>query len=273
MENIEGRTAFITGGASGIGLAVAQALVAAGARVMIADINQEALDAAVADLGEQAAGFRLDVRDRDGWAGARTALERRFGPADILMNNAGIGPDGHMLADMASESFERLVGIKLIGTFNGISTFASGMRERGVGHIINTSSMAGLIAMAPLGAYCASKFAIVGLTEVLRGEMAPYGVGVSVLCPGLVRTNLAETTVAAGSDSTTGQRTSTADGIDPAIVGDLVIDAIVANRLYIFTHGDYRDLVARRMDRIVHAFDDVPVRNMTPAAGAELAVD
>ncbi|MET0371630.1 MAG: SDR family oxidoreductase [Sphingobium sp.] len=271
MEKIEGSVAFITGGASGIGLGIAQALVAQGARVMIADINQAALDTAVEQLGANAAAFRLDVRDRDGWAAARVAVEQRFGPVDILVNNAGIGPDGHMLADMTPESFDRLLAIKVTGTFNGISTFAAGIRERGNGHIVNTSSMAGLIAMAPLGAYCTAKFAIVGLSEVLRAEMAPYGVGVSVLCPGLVRSNLAETTVAAGSDRKTAGGTSTAAGIDPLIVGDLVIDAVLANRLYIPTHGDYRELVAKRMDRIVHAFDDVPVRNVI--AGAQLAVD
>ncbi|MET0376217.1 MAG: SDR family oxidoreductase [Rhizorhabdus sp.] len=273
MEKFEGKTAFVTGGASGIGFGIAKALAARGARVMIVDINRSALDAAVDVLGTNAAAFVLDVRDRDGWAAARVAVEQRFGPVDILVNNAGIGPDGHNLADMQPESFDRLVGIKLTGTFNGISTFAAGMRDRGEGHIVNTSSMAGLIAMAPLGAYCASKFAVVGLSEVLRAEMAPHGVGVSVLCPGLVRSNLAETTIAAGSDRKMTGGTSTAAGIDPMIVGELVIEAICANRLYIPTHGDYRDLVAKRMDRIVQAFDTVPVRDIAPAIGAQIALD
>lgn len=260
MEKIAGQTAFITGGASGIGLAIASALIEAGARVMIADIDVSALEAAVALLGQQAAMVRLDVRDRDNWAAARATVEARLGTVGILVNNAGIGPDGHALADMDPEAFDRVVAIKLTGTFNGIATFGADMRARGEGHIVNTASMAGLIASARLGAYTASKFAVVGLSEVLRAEMAPHGVGVSVLCPGLVRTNLGATTRAAGSDRANAGPQSTDAGIDPTIVGAMVIDGIRANSLHIVTHGDYRGHVAKRMARVVEAFDGIPVR-------------
>lgn len=260
MEKIAGQIAFVTGGASGIGLAIARALVAADARVMIADIDGQALDAAVATLGQQGAAVRLDVRDRDGWAAARGAVEARFGPVGILVNNAGIGPDGHALVDMAPVAFDRVIAIKLTGTFNGIATFGAEMRARGQGHIVNTASMAGLIAGAQLGAYTASKFAVVGLSEVLRAEMAPYGIGVSVLCPGLVRTNLGATTAAAGSDRVHASDQTTDAGIDPAIVGALVIDGIRSNKLHIVTHGDYRGHVERRMARVLGAFDRIPVR-------------
>ncbi|MDO7842220.1 SDR family oxidoreductase [Sphingomonas immobilis] len=273
MEKIDGRTAFVTGGASGIGLAIAQALVDEGARVMIADIDGPALDAAVAALGSDAAGVRLDVRDRAEWAAAKIALESRFGPVDILVNNAGIGPDGHTLADMDPVAFDRVIAIKLTGTFNGIATFAAGMRERGDGHIVNTASMAGLIASAKLGAYTASKFAVVGLSEVLRAEMARHGVGVSVLCPGLIRTNLGATTIAAGSDRVTPRTPSTDQGIDPAIVGALVVDGIRANAMHIVTHGDYQAHVAERMARVVAAFDGVPVRAGGTPPGTDTARD
>jgi NAD(P)-dependent dehydrogenase (short-subunit alcohol dehydrogenase family) len=260
MKEIAGQTAFVTGGANGIGLAIATALVNAGARVMIADIDERALEASAALLGEQAAAMRLDVRDRDAWATARAAVEARFGPVGILVNNAGIGPDGHALADMDPDAFDRVVAIKLTGTFNGIATFGSAMRARGEGYIVNTASMARLIASARLGAYTASKFAVVGLSEVLRAEMAPYGVGVSVLCPGLVRTKLGTTTSAAGSDRAHPSQQTTDAGIDPSIVGALVIDGIRANKLHIVTHGDYRDYVEKRMARLVASFDGIPVR-------------
>jgi NAD(P)-dependent dehydrogenase (short-subunit alcohol dehydrogenase family) len=277
MREIDGRIAFVTGGASGIGLAIAASLIEAGARVMIADLDPVVLDKVVANLGPQAASVRLDVRDRDGWATARATVEERFGPVDILVNNAGIGPDGHTLADMDPIAFDRVIAIKLTGTFNGIATFGAGMRDRGDGHIVNTASMAGLMASAKLGAYTASKFGVVGLSEVLHAEMAPHGVGVSVLCPGLVRTNLGETTTAAGSDRIHAKRKTTDEGIDPAIVGAMVVDAIRENRLHIVTHGDYRGHVAARMDRVLAAFDGVPMRTTsTPpgtAANTEIAKD
>jgi NAD(P)-dependent dehydrogenase (short-subunit alcohol dehydrogenase family) len=273
MREINRRTAFVTGGASGIGLAIATSLIEAGARVMIADLDPVVMDRVVANFGPQAAAFQLDVRDRDGWVAARSAVEQLFGPVDILVNNAGIGPDGHALADMDPEAFDRVVAIKLTGTFNGIATFGAAMRERGDGHIVNTASMAGLIASARLGAYTASKFAVVGLSEVLRAEMAPHGVGVSVLCPGLVRTNLGNTTIAAGSDRIHANRMTTDDGIDPAIVGAMVIDAIRENRLHIVTHGDYRGHVAARMERVLAAFDGVPIRETGTPPGTDTAKD
>jgi len=259
MEKIEGRTAFVTGGASGIGLAIAEALIGAGARVVIADWNPTSLQRETARLGTVALAQQLDVRDRDGWQDARHAAEEAFGPVEILVNNAGVGPDLTELADMVPENFERLVSIKLIGTFNGIHTFGAAMRDRGEGHIVNTASMAGLVATARLGAYTASKFAVVGMTEVLRAEMEPHGVGVSVLCPGLVRTNL-------GSDNAPSGRPidlppGVDAGIDPALVGAQVVEAIRADELYIITHGERGPMVAERAARIQRAFDAAPKRN------------
>ena len=260
MQQIEGRVAFVTGGASGIGLAIAVALIRAGARLMLADIDEDALSKAASQLGARAATVRLDVRDRDGWAIARTKLETHFGPLDILVNNAGIGPDGHRLADMDPIAFDRIVAIKLTGTFNGIATFAPGLRDRRQGHIVNTASMAGLIASPRLGAYTAAKFAVVGMSEVLRAELAPHGVGVSVLCPGLVQTNLGATTAAAGSDRIALDPAMAATGIDAAVVGELVIEGIRADAAYILTHAQFREAVARRMATLLAAFDDAGAR-------------
>lgn len=124
--------------------------------------------------------------------------------------------------------------------------------------------MAGLMTMPNLGAYTASKFAIVGLSEVLHAEMAPHGVGVSVLCPGLVRTRLGETTRRAGIQPVAPPRSASADGMDSDRVGSMVVDAIRAGRLHVVTHGEYRALVERRMQRVVSAFDGVPPSTEPP---------
>jgi len=258
---IKGATAFVTGGASGIGLAIARALAGEGARVAIADIHADWLDAALGDASGPEIGTVLDVTDRAGWARARDQVEARLGPVDILVNNAGIGPDLNPLADMPPEHFDRLVAIKLTGTFNGIHTFVPGMRERRRGHVVNTASMAGLMASARLGAYTASKFAVVGLSEVLRAELEPHGVGVSVLCPGLTATRLAETSARAGVSKVSAGPSPARAALDPAIVGDLVVEGIRHNHLHIVTHGEYRPHVERRMARVLDAFDRVPVRN------------
>jgi NAD(P)-dependent dehydrogenase (short-subunit alcohol dehydrogenase family) len=255
VDRIEGRTAFVTGGASGIGLAVTERLVAEGARVALADWNSTSLERETARLGPGVLAVELDVRDRLGWQQAKRTTEDTFGTVEILVNNAGVGPDQNELADMPPENFDRLVAIMLTGIFNGIHTFAAGMRDRADGHIVNTASMAGLVASARLGAYTASKFAVVGMSEVLRAEMEPHGVGVSVLCPGLVRTNL-------GSDnpnSTPAQRQAAfAGGIDAGVVGALVVDAIRHNDLYVLTHGEYGPAVDQRAARLRRAFENAP---------------
>jgi NAD(P)-dependent dehydrogenase (short-subunit alcohol dehydrogenase family) len=271
LERIEGRTALVTGGASGIGLAISEALVAAGARVALVDWDVAALERESARLGDATVAHRLDVTDRAGWAQVARSVEETFGPVEILVNNAGIAPDLNELADMPPETFDRLVGIKLTGTFNGIHTFAAGMRDRGDGHIVNTASMAGLMASAYLGAYTASKFAVVGLSEVLRAELESHGVGVSVLCPGMVHTNLA------ANSPTENERaempSGMESGIDPALVGAQVVEAIRANELYIITHGEYGHIVAARAARLQRAFDAAPVNTRTeePLPGTVIA--
>jgi NAD(P)-dependent dehydrogenase (short-subunit alcohol dehydrogenase family) len=248
VERIEGRIAFVTGGASGIGLAITEALLAGGARVVIADWSPERLEAESARLGPSVLAHQLDVRDRAGWQRAKQVAEEAFGPVEILVNNAGVAPDQNDLVDMPPEHFDLLVGIMLVGMFNGVHTFGAGMRDRGDGHIVNTASMAGLMASARLGAYTSAKFGAVGLSEVLRAEMESHGVGVSVLCPGLVRTNLG------------GGGGAMDAGIDPSLVGAQVVEAIRRNELYIITHGEYGAVVADRAARIQKAFNEGPRR-------------
>jgi NAD(P)-dependent dehydrogenase (short-subunit alcohol dehydrogenase family) len=241
---------LVTGGASGIGLGIAEALVGEGARVVLCDWKQSWLRRETERLGAAVIGQHFDVRDREGWQTAKRAAEDAFGPVEILVNNAGVLPGRFELADMPVEHFERLIGIMLMGMFNGVHTFAAGMRERGDGHILNTASMAGLVTSPGMGAYTTAKFAVVGMSEVLRAEMEPYGVGVSVLCPGLVRTNIG---IEDEEEQPAPDRSQMEGGMDPAVVGFRVIEAIRNNELYVLTHGGYEERLAERADRVRRA--------------------
>ena len=145
MELSSARHAFVTGGASGIGLGIVDALAHHGISVTIADIDERARQAVVAARGDHVRGVALDVRDRDAWAQAATESESVFGPVDILVNNAGIGFNGRDVVDVDPATFDMLVAIDLAGVFNGVSTFGADMRARGRGHIVNTASVMGLL--------------------------------------------------------------------------------------------------------------------------------
>ena len=203
MKIADVRHAFITGGASGIGLGAARGLAARGLAVTIADFNPDALDDVIAERHPRVRGVLLDVRDRAAWAVAKTEAEAAFGPVDLLFNNAGLASVGYELADMDPESFDRIVGVNLFGAFNSIRTFAADMRARRRGHIVSTASIVGVASPkhGVGGNYVASKFGIVGLSEVLRLEMAPHGVGVSVLCPGHIATGQGRNPVRHPGDS------------------------------------------------------------------------
>ncbi len=254
MDRLEGRTAFVTGAASGIGFAAASALLEAGARVVLADINADLLARVVPPLGPNAAAFVLDVTNRPQWAEARRFTESRFGPVEILMCNAGIGPSFDELADMGPAVFDRIVAINLTGVFNGVATFAAGMRERRDGHIVATASAVGLLPLPTFGAYAATKFAVVGFSEALRMEMAPHNVGVSVLCPGMVRTPMIDDGVMPPP--------SASNMIEPAEVAALVLDAIRRNRSHIFTHGEFREQIRERNEAVLAEFEGVPDRSV-----------
>jgi NAD(P)-dependent dehydrogenase (short-subunit alcohol dehydrogenase family) len=250
VERIDGRTAFVTGAGSGIGLAISEALLTEGASVVLAGRTAATLERECSRLGPRALAQPLDVTDRSSWREARRVVEERFGPVEILVNNAGVGPDLHELADMPVEHFDTLVATMLTGVFSGIHTFGAGMRDGGAGHIVNVSSMVGLIGPARQGAYVATKFGVVGLSEALRAEMEPYGVGVSVVCPGAVRSDLVV------GDQTANSKFGRA--VDPDVVAGCIIDAIRADELYVITHPEYKSLIAGREARILDAFDRAP---------------
>jgi NAD(P)-dependent dehydrogenase (short-subunit alcohol dehydrogenase family) len=203
-------------------------------------------------LGPGVLGICLDVTDRRAWQDAKLRTENLLGAVDILVNNAGVTPDWNEMADMPPEHFDRVVSVMLTGVYNGIHTFASALREQRRGHITNTASLNGLVPVTRTGAYTAAKYGVVGMSEVLRSELQPYGVGVSVLCPGSVRTNLLE----GGSSVPPARVRSAIDaGIDPRLVGERVVEAIRRNELYVITHGQHRGIVARRAAELLSAFD------------------
>jgi NAD(P)-dependent dehydrogenase (short-subunit alcohol dehydrogenase family) len=251
MDISTARHALITGGASGIGLGIADALVARGIAVTIADIDAPEMAQVLASRAGKLHGVPLDVRDRAGWARAKAEAEAALGPVDLLFNNAGIMPDGKQLSDMPPESFDRVIAINLTGVFNGISAFGQAFRDARRGHIVNTASMSGMAADHPgLGSYSPSKFAVIAMSEVLRKEMAPYGVGVSVLCPGYTATNLPRSTMRVGGEIVDPSVSVLESEVKPHHVAAMVLRGIEANRLYIITHPERMGAVEQRVANI-----------------------
>jgi NAD(P)-dependent dehydrogenase (short-subunit alcohol dehydrogenase family) len=267
MDLTRARHAFVTGGASGIGLGLVRAFAARGVAVTAADIDEGALDAVLPTLPGRSRGARLDVADRAGWAAAKADAEAAFGPVDILVNNAGVTAVGIDLADMVPESFDRIIAIDLVGVFNGVHSFAADMRERRHGHIVNTSSMAGITApMRPVGGgYVTAKFGVAGLSETLRMELAPYGVGVSTLCPGMVESGIFQNTLRLGGGglvsmptgdlSEAGRRAGNGHQFDPAGAAAMVLQGIAGDAPYIVTPaGDWWSAVEARHSTLREAF-------------------
>ena len=250
---------------------MAQAFAAAGMRVVLADIDGEAAQRGVAQLtgsGASAMTVELDVRQSRSWSAAVDRAEAEFGPIDVLCNNAGVG-QGRFgggaaldLADMPEVLWRLVLDTNVTGVFLGVQGVAPRMVARGCGHIVNTASMAGLIASPGLGAYAASKFAVVGMSEALRGELAPKGIGVSVLCPGGVDSNLVATSAARRSavlGDATGPVLAVARAADGSRmsarrVGERVLAGIRANESHVITHPEYLPLVEARMAAVRAGF-------------------
>jgi NAD(P)-dependent dehydrogenase (short-subunit alcohol dehydrogenase family) len=257
MDLAQASHAFITGGASGIGLAIADALAARGVAVTIADVDEAALAAVLADRTGRLRGQPLDVRDRKGWARAGQNAEAAFGPVDLLFNNAGIAGGADHLADLDPAGFDAVIATNLAGVFNGVSAFGAGLRARGRGHIVNTSSMQGMSVDGPgVGAYAAAKAGVIALSEVLRHEMAPHGVGVSAYCPGMTMTPMVAR--ALRGDDGPPHALSASLSVAPMDAGraaELVLRGIEQNRPYILTHPARRAGVEKRFAAIIDDFE------------------
>ncbi len=245
MQEIAGRTAFITGGANGIGLGIARAFARAGAQLALADIDGAALDAAKRELSQLALVevFVLDVRDRAGFARAADATESRLGPVSLLFNNAGIAL-ALPAAQMSYETWDWALGINLGGVVNGLQTFVPRMlASGGDGHVVNTASGAGLAAPGSGYLYHTAKFAVVGLSESLRFELQASRIGVSVLCPGPVATRIVHHTQRTQPISAPRLPDATVElvdaflssGVSPDAVGEMVLRGVRENATYIHT--------------------------------------
>jgi NAD(P)-dependent dehydrogenase (short-subunit alcohol dehydrogenase family) len=247
MRELRGKVAVVTGAAGGIGLALCEAFAAAGAHVVMADVDPARLDAAAALLDADVLAVPTDVsREEDVHALAERARER-FGGVDILCNNAGVTLSRRVWK-VAPDDMRWLLGVNFFGVLHGIRAFVPQMLERGApAHIVNTASVSGLLGFPEIGAYAASKFAIVGLSESLlhdlRAREAP--IDVSVLCPGSTATGLAENSRRLHGDGAA-RRAATGDGVPPAVIAAAVLDGIRERRFWILTHPGYTELLERR---------------------------
>jgi NAD(P)-dependent dehydrogenase (short-subunit alcohol dehydrogenase family) len=263
LPDLAGKIAVVTGGASGIGKGIAARLAAESARVIIADIERDALEATAADLGVD--GIQTDVSDIASVENlARTALEK-YGTVHVVCNNAGIGPLAPV-KDLTLDDWRWMLGVNLWGVIHGVHTFLPILSANpDGGHIVNTASMAGLVAHARLGAYSTAKYGVVALTEVLAEELAADGsrVGVSVLCPGTVRTNIGMSSRNRPADlGDAGFKDVDIELEDnpryrwiyPEQAGQVVVRAIKRGDLYALTHPDWYPQVAARHEAIAEAF-------------------
>ncbi len=267
MDDFRDRVAVITGGGGGIGAALAEAFAARGARLVLADLDEAAMARVAEPLrgrGADVLAVRTDVGDLASVRALADAAKSRFGAVHLVCNNAGIAVPGE-LASATHADWEYTMRVNFWGVVHGIETFVPLLLAQGAGgHVVNTASMAGLVGMQWLGVYCASKFAVVGLTEALARELKPRGIGVSVLCPMVVETNINENTMrnrpaglrnpgdAVGLPPVGAMQGSV---IQPAEVARRVVGAIERKELYVFTHPEQREILRRRAARQDSVFE------------------
>ena len=278
MRELAGKTAFVTGGASGIGLALGRAFAEAGMKVMLADIEADVLDASVKSLhnfGPEVRGIVCDVTDPASVQNAAKATFEAFGKVHVVCNNAGVAAAGGV-DNISLDNWRWVLDVNLNGVLYGIQAFLPHMRAHGEGgHIVNTASMAGLLPGLGFSPYVASKFAVVGMSEGLANQLKPHGIGVSVLCPGFVRTGISNSGrnrqqhygASEIFDPATPPGMMLAmissmvqSGIDPAVVAAQVLDAIREDELYVFTHPEMRSELDTRFAAINAAFDKASTR-------------
>lgn len=258
MDTFEGRGAVITGGASGIGLAAARQFAGRGARVVLADYDAAALDRAVAQLrseGHDAHGVPCDVRELNQVTHLADEAFRLLGAVHVVFNNAGVAVDGP-IAQMTHDDWHFVLDVDLWGPIHGVEAFLPRLIEQDQGgHLLFTASFAGLVPNVGLGAYCVAKYGVVALAEVLAREVGNDGIGVSVLCPMMVGTNLLATSARARGHAVEDQLIAGDDVLDVDEVARLTAEAVLADRLYVLTHEASRTSIRRRFDRVDATFD------------------
>jgi NAD(P)-dependent dehydrogenase (short-subunit alcohol dehydrogenase family) len=273
MRELTGKTAFVTGGAGGIGLALGRAFAEAGMNVMLADIETDTLAAAVKSLhnfGPEVRGVICDVADPSSVERAAKASFEAFGNVHVVCNNAGVAAAGG-IDNISLDNWQWVLDVNLMGVLYGIRSFLPHIRNHGEGgHIVNTASMAGMVGGLGFSPYVASKYAVVGMSEGLAPQLKPFGIGVTVLCPGYVRTRIGE------SGRNRPQRYGPAQtpdpaspagalvaqiaqllqaGLDPSVLAARVLNAIREDELYVFTHPEMRAGIDARFAAIQAAID------------------
>jgi NAD(P)-dependent dehydrogenase (short-subunit alcohol dehydrogenase family) len=274
MADVRGRTAFVTGGANGIGLGIARALVKAGANVVIADIRDSALAEAKASLGAdaQVETVQLDVTDRAGFTRAADAAEARFGKIHLLIGNAGVGVMGPIL-DTKYDDWDWAMGVNFGGVINGLVTILPRIKAHGEGgQIVTTSSQSALIPIPFTATYTAAKAAVLGLMESIRGELAAENIGVSAFLPGPVQSNIAmsgelrpeeykKDSGYAEREAQLEKRPNSPLWMSADEVGERVLAGIRANDLYILTHPEFARGMRTRFDAILASMPDEPINH------------
>lgn len=273
VQQFVGKIAFVTGGASGIGLGISRTLLERGGRVIIADLRADHLAAAADQLAAYVAdglvhAVQLDVTDRAAYARVAQQMEQQFGGIDILVNNAGVGLEGPIVEARYAD-YDFGMGVNFGGVINGFVEFLPQMRAHGRGgHIVSTSSLAAEVIMPEhLAIYGASKAAVCHYCEAVKPALAEYGIGVSILLPGPVKSNIHETQEnrpphlrqGSGYEQSEGQLAKRIVGdnwMEPEEVGRMVADAILANQTYIITHGYYKDAMRERAEAVLAATPD-----------------
>jgi len=268
MTDITGKTAFITGGASGVGFGQAQVFGAAGCKVAIADIMQNRLDEATAKLAAQGVTvmpLRLEITDPQAYARAADAVEAKLGPVQLLFNTAGVSIFGP-LKNATPEDWQWQMNVNVYGMINGVQTFLPRMLERGDDcHIVNTASMSAFVALPGTGIYCATKMAVRGYSECLSMELADTRVKVSMLCPGAVNTNIHESVLTRpehlqntgyyGADPEVFKRLKAviSMGMEPDQLARYVLEGVKKNAFYILPYPEFREPLEAIHSRVMGA--------------------
>jgi len=268
VQELRDKVAVVTGGASGIGLAVARRAAAEGMRLVLADIDEPGLKVAVDELasgGTSVLGVPTDVSDPGAVEALAAQTVSNFGAVHVVHNNAGVGIGGPMW-EVTDTDWKWVLGVNLFGVVNGIRAFVPRFIEQGEGHVVNTASLAGLVSAPLMGPYNASKHAVVTISETLAKDLRMFGatgVGVSVLCPGFVKTGIAESERSRPQWAPPPEESPVTEmlratfhnlvdnGIDAEPVAEAVIEAVKTNRFYILTHDESQAAVAVRMRDIL----------------------
>ena len=262
MRELAGKVAVVTGGGSGIGRGICRRLAQEGMKLAVADVDLPATEKTCAELreaGARALAVHTDVSERRSLVALRDRVLRELGGVHVVCNNAGVYVGGDPLANSEGD-WRWLVDVNLMGVVHGCHVFAPHLVAQGEGHIVNTASVGGFLAAPDLDVYCATKFAVVGFSEALRAHLERKGVGVSILCPGAIRTNLARSDRlrprSAGASGGTSRTLAPMieGGADPLDVGEFVLRGVRENAEYIFTHAEFRDFIEARFQRVLAAF-------------------